>query len=69
MKIIEIIPLPTSVEGNFPNGVHESIFKSFHILEKVKKLLEYQTPYPVILELITEMETDSSSFPFNPQKA
>lgn len=37
-------------------GIHESIFRSFGILEKVKHLLEIGTPHEVILEMIDLME-------------
>lgn len=37
-------------------NIHESIFKSYHILEKVVRYLELNTPNEVILELIAEMK-------------
>jgi hypothetical protein len=38
--------------------VHESIFRSYQILEKVKDLLRANTPPDVVMELIEFMETN-----------
>ena len=54
MRIITINRMRTTYTGT--GAVHESIFRSFHILEKVKILLERGTPTKVVLELIDEME-------------
>lgn len=35
---------------------HESLCRAFHIVEKVKELLDQGTPGAVVLELIEEME-------------
>ena len=51
MKIREIAELPTT-ENNF----HESILRSYQILEKVKYYLDKKVPFSIILELIEEME-------------
>jgi hypothetical protein len=51
MNYIEIAMLPSDY-----NDVHESVFRSYHIVEKVKGLLERKTPPDVILELINMME-------------
>jgi len=57
MKISDIISFPTTL-GTGPNGgrFHESIFRSYQILEKVKDLLEKETPPSVVLEIIREVE-------------
>lgn len=43
--------LPTA-----PLGWHESLLRSYHIVRKVKELLEQGTPPAVVLELIELME-------------
>lgn len=58
MRIIDIANLPTIIEEIPPSseGVHESIFRSYHILEKAKWMLQEGTPPQVVLDLIEEME-------------
>lgn len=53
MKILEIVALPTVVDGN-----HESVYRSYHILSKVKSYLSEGVPYNIIAELIEEMENE-----------
>jgi len=58
MKISEIRQLQTAI-SEIPSGakaVHESAFRSYHILQKVKDLLARNVPVDVILELVAEME-------------
>ena len=38
------------------SGWHESILRSYQIVQKVKELLEAQTPTAVILEIIADLE-------------
>jgi len=64
MNIREIQAMPqttyelTLTKGKpFPDR-HESVFRSYHILEKVKYLLNEGTSNAVVLELIEEMECD-----------
>ena len=38
------------------DNVHESVFRSYHILEKVKELIEQKTPAYVMIELINDMQ-------------
>lgn len=38
------------------SDVHESVFRAYQILERVKLLLKAKTPAIIILELIDEME-------------
>ena len=47
-----------------PNGWHESLFKSFHVLENVKRLLGVGTPGEVVLDLIEEMEAVEYENPY-----
>lgn len=58
MIISEIRKFPTTYETD---GVqcHESLLRSFHIVEKVKELCEKETPPSVIKEMIFEMEMNS----------
>lgn len=51
MLITEINKRPTVLDNN-----HESLYRSYHILEKVKWLLENNVASTVILELISDME-------------
>lgn len=62
MKIALIKELP-SVIGAGPNSsrYHESLFRSYHILLKVKELLELGTPQKVILEIIEDIENAPES--------
>jgi hypothetical protein len=53
---IEIAGLPTR-----ENGIHESVFRSYHLLEKVKALLQDGVPAKVILEIIDEIEGHSQN--------
>lgn len=53
MSIIQINRMITSTKG-----IHESLFRSYHILEKTKGLLQEGTPGHVVLMLISEMEEE-----------
>lgn len=57
MKISEIKNFATTL-GTGPNSgrCHESIFRSYQILEKVKELLRLGTPGEVVLEIINDIE-------------
>lgn len=56
MKIENIQKRPTTYETDGVN-CHESLLRAFHIVEKVKELLEKDTPPSVVLEMIELMET------------
>ena len=53
MKLFEIVNIPTVVENN-----HESVLRSYHILQKVKDYLQDRVPHKVILEIIVELEEE-----------
>ena len=65
MKATEIRRMPTDTSEMVRLAtekdpkIHESCFKSFHIVEKVKELLKKDTPSDVILEFIEIMESSS----------
>lgn len=61
MKYAEIMKMPTTINGASKKGeCHESLLRSYHILEKAKILLANQTAPHLVLELILMMEgTDS----------
>lgn len=40
------------------SGLHESLCRSYHIVEKVKELLQIGTPPTVVLEMIELMEPE-----------
>ena len=52
MRIQEILDMPTVL-----NNTHESSYRVYHALERVKSLLEHGVPNDVILELIEEMDS------------
>lgn len=66
MRISEIGRMPTEITAKDAKeamergcrGFHESLTKSYHILEKVKELLDLKTDQSVILELIYLMESN-----------
>ena len=53
MKIKDITKMQTAEDN-----LHESLFRSYHILEKVKDYLHRKVPDDVIIELIEEMEQE-----------
>lgn len=53
MNLTKIREMPT-VYAN----IHESVFRSFHILEGVKYLLAEGTSPSVVLAIIKDLETD-----------
>ncbi len=57
MKISKIKDFPSSLCVSSSHNYHESLFRSYQILEKVKVLLELETPPQVILEIIDEIES------------
>ena len=52
MKLIDIMNVPQTVGGN-----HESLYRSYHILQLVKNWLNDGVPSKVILETIYELES------------
>ena len=49
------------IDGNHyvtavPGGYHESLLRSYQIVQKLRELLELNTPAPVILEMLDLME-------------
>ncbi|MFA5937501.1 MAG: hypothetical protein WC822_06525 [Candidatus Paceibacterota bacterium] len=54
-NIIGISKMPTIAYGE--KAFHESVFRSYNILEEVKELLHREVPGDIILELIKEMES------------
>jgi hypothetical protein len=62
--IVEISKMPCSVTADEMTqylkegcrGVHESLMRSYHIVHKVKELLEAETPPKVVLEIMDLMQ-------------
>jgi hypothetical protein len=52
MKLLEIAKFPTCIGDS-----HESLLRSYQLLQKVKEYLEAGVPHKVILDLIHEVET------------
>ena len=57
MLLSEIRNMPTTVDlaSDVPDKIHESLFRSWHIVAKIEELCEAKTPHSVILELIADM--------------
>lgn len=53
MKFNDILNMPTT--GDLKGKTHESVFRSYHILLKVREFLEIGMPTPTLLELIDFM--------------
>lgn len=51
MKIKEIIKQPTTIDNN-----HESLFRCYHILDKVKEWLDLGMPTHLVSDLIEELK-------------
>ena len=58
MKLAEIRELPTILAIDKPNGkrYHESLFRSYQILEKVKELIEIRAPFEIIQMIIEDLQ-------------
>lgn len=56
MSLNEIRMMPTARPISSDGAVHESIFRSYHIVQKVRELLEAKTPHGVILEIVTDLQ-------------
>ena len=62
MMIQEIRAMPVILDGKKLGKIHESVFRSSHIVRKIQYWLEKKVPPEIILELIGEMEAP----PFEP---
>lgn len=51
MTIQEIATMPTAIDN-----VHESVYRSYHILKYVEALLARNTPPAVALQLLRELQ-------------
>ena len=64
MKLAEIRQMPRvsdDIKGiELGCKLHESCFRSFHLLQKVKYYLENAVPSKIILELIEEVEDEQN---------
>lgn len=61
MKFSEIRAQETSMDKDQlsygATGWHESVLRSYHIVQKIKELLQRNTPADVILEIIEDLES------------
>ena len=55
MRLFEIMQLPEVITRG-GDQIHESVFRSHHLLKQVKDWLRYDVPPNVILQLIEEVE-------------
>ena len=58
MKLLDILSEPTVY-----NNVHESIYRSWHILNAVEWLLERNTPPEVVLSIVRELRAHEAAGP------
>jgi hypothetical protein len=64
MRVYDIAKMPTSIDREFIQkqlydqcaGINESVMRSYHIVNKIRYLLEINTPPEVILEMLELME-------------
>ena len=58
MNIVELAKFPNCFELDVLNGCrcHESVLRSYQVLEAVKELLEKKTPPSVILDIVKTIE-------------
>lgn len=69
MTITEIAAQRTQLDTLYVQGIlgtgikgfHESLLRSFHIVNKLRELLEQGTPPKVILEMLDVMEGKSAT--------
>ena len=68
MKLNEIRKQPTTTGemirdvGERDPRIHESVFRSFHIVDKIKELLKKGTPPDVLIEIIEDLQNSSSRY-------
>jgi hypothetical protein len=55
VTLAQIREMPTVSRDN-TGRTHESVFRSYHIVEKVKDLLRENTPAATILEIIEDLQ-------------
>jgi hypothetical protein len=55
MTLEEIRQMPTTYQDSSRGPCHESLLRSFHIVNKVSELLAHNTPAPVIQEIINDL--------------
>lgn len=51
----QIRNMPTVIDGN-----HESLYRAYHVLDKVKEWLRLRTNQDVILELVEHLEAKTN---------
>lgn len=56
MSLADIRSFPNLFFAPGGSHVHESCLRGYQILEKVKELLEKQTPPAVILEIVADLQ-------------
>lgn len=62
MTLEEIRKFPTCVDdGPNKKRIHESCLRSFHIVEKVKELIEAQCPPSVMRQIIDDLSSAKGS--------
>jgi len=57
VTLAEIRAMPTVIRGieAGATGAHESLLRSYHIVQKVQELLVQETPPAIILEIIEDL--------------
>lgn len=55
MTLSEIRKMPTGLDPESPGPIHESVFRSYHVLGKVREWLLEGTPSSVIVEMMDDL--------------
>ena len=56
MRLEDIRKMPITMNLPGGGGIHESCYRAWGILMKVKQLLQKEVPHAVILEVICDLE-------------
>ena len=63
MTMSELMKRPTTIECHVDPGLyHESLCRSYHVLEKAKEWLRLGAPGEVVLEMIEHCMNDAGGF-------
>lgn len=57
MTLEQIRRMPTTIAAGHASPVHESILRSYHVLQQVKKWIAQGVPHGPLIELIADLES------------
>lgn len=59
MTFTEIRKIPTTIDLNkwehAPGGIHQSVFRSYHIVGKIIEMCEQKVSHEIMLEIIADL--------------